>query len=97
MTCSINFTINPEGKLKVKAKWNKENPKNVARFRKLLLHIQAGSYNMDICEAIIKHGEDTMDKKNARRILKVLVPKETYEDEPILFPQELGQEINGND
>lgn len=97
MTCSINFIINKQGKLETKVKWSKGSPKNIAKFRKFLLNLQTGSCNMEICEAIIKFGKENMDSNNAKKILKVLVPDDLDDNEPILFPQDLGKDINGED
>lgn len=97
MSCSITFTINDEGKLITKAKWDKKNLKNIGRFRKFLANLQSGKHNFDICGAIVRFGENSLDNKNARRILKMLVPSDESRNEPIIFPQELGKEISGND
>lgn len=93
MVCSVNFTINKQGKLVTKVKWTK-NTKILAKFRKFLTNLQAGNHNLDICEAIIKFGNDNFDNKNARRLLKPLVPQDTSGDEPLIFPQELGEAID---
>lgn len=94
MSCSISFTIDKDGKLITKAKWNKPTPKKIARFRKFLLNLQSGNHNIDVCKAILKYGEDNLDINNARKILKVLTIEKQDSDEPIILPQDIGGEIN---
>lgn len=94
MVCSINFTINKQGKLVTKVKWTK-NTKSLAKFRKLLVNLQNGTHNIDVCEAVIKYGQDNFDNKNARRLLKPLVPKDTRGNDPLIFPQEIGELLDG--
>lgn len=96
MSCSITFAINNSGKLTTKVKWDKNNIKSIGRFRKFLSELQKGKYNFDICEAVLTFGKDTIDKKNARRILRMLAPSDDGRNEPILFPQELGKDISSD-
>lgn len=94
MPCSITFTIQDNGKFSTKAKWgDKELPKNIGKFRKLLKNIQTGIHNIDICEAIITYADKALDKKTAKKILKPLI-NENEQDLPMLFPYEIGKEIS---
>lgn len=95
MPCSITFTIQDNGKFSAKAKWGeKETPKNIGKFRKLLKDIQTGIHNLDICEAVIFYADKTLDKKTAKKILKPLIQGENEQDLPMLFPYEIGKEIS---
>lgn len=86
--------MNDDGKLTTKAKWDKKNLQTIGKFRKFLANLQKGHHNFNICGAIIKYGEDNLDTKNARRILKMLIPSDVNRNEPMLFPQELGKDIS---
>ncbi len=93
MPCSITFTISDNGKFLTRVKWgDKEKPSNVNKFRKMLKNIQSGYHNIDICEAVISTSEKNLDRKTAKRILKAIAERKT--NMPVIFPQELGQELN---